>query len=151
MIRILALLVLGLICFGAQATIYKWVDGEGVTQYTSVPPKNRSYQVVQHTSAGEIRQNPNRELARLRDTAAEIDKKATERKEEQVLAAADAAAKGKRDMRCEQARANLTTLEEHTRLLLIDSETGVEKRLSEEERQAQITQTHRDIAYFCDA
>jgi len=151
MIRTIAILVLCLASLGAQATIYKWVDDNGIAQYTSVPPQDRSYEVVEHTTSGELRRDPDGDLARLRKQAAEIDKKQAERKEAQVQAAADAEATDKREVLCEQARANLTTLEEHTRLLLVDAETGVERRIGEEERQAQIAQTHRDIGYFCDS
>lgn len=151
MIRVFAILLLGLTSLGAHAAIYKWVDGSGVTQYTSVPPKDRQYEIVQRTTDGKLRLDPNKELARLRQRSAEIDKELAERKEERGQAAADVAKADEKSTLCNRARENLTTLEEHTHLLLIDPESGEERRLNEEERQAQMVQTQKDIAYFCDS
>lgn len=149
MIRAFAILLLVLTSLVAHAAIYKWVDGNGVAQYTSVPPKDRQYEVVHRTTDGKLRQDPSKELERLRQRSAEIDKEQAARKEEKIQAAADVAKADEKSRLCDRARENLTTLEEHTRLLLIDPETGVERRLNEEERQAQMVQAQKDIAYFC--
>lgn len=150
MIRLIAVLVIGLASLSAQASIYKWVDADGVIQYTSVPPKDRAYEVVQRTTEGKLRKDSGDELTRLRQKSAEIDKARAEREKQQVQAAADAAEADEKSLLCERARANLATLEEHTRLLMVDPESGEEKRLTEEERQAQMVQSQKDIAYFCD-
>ncbi len=149
MIRVCATLVLFAVSLTANAAIYKWVDDDGVAQYSSTPPAGRDYELVRGSQSGKSAGDPGKELQKLREKSDEIDAERTEEKSRRLQAAADADVVERRKNRCERAQTNLSTLEQNTRLLLVDEDTGEERRLNEVEREAQIAQTKRDIVYYC--
>lgn len=130
----------------AQAAMYKWVDDQGVTQYTQYPPPDRKSEAI-------VPPPPPAEDAagaqkKLEDTLQKLDanRKAqagAEEKQQKATAAAE-----QRRKNCEVARGNLEKLTAggRTRLMGPDGTT----HLSEEDRQARIVTTKEQIKEFCD-
>lgn len=126
------------------APIYKWVDAQGVTHFASEPPANQAAESIsrstyQPTSA------PGTTLQPSLDSTAEDSKTQAEieRDVRQQVAEETAALK----KYCTEIRYNLAQLENNPRVLAeVDGKTT---RLSEEDRQARITQLKVAISERC--
>jgi hypothetical protein len=136
------LLVLG----PAEARTYKWVDDNGVTQYSQTPPPKRDYEVVhgpakpatgseKTASDLEIRLH---QFEQRRDEAAK--QKAERQKAKQVNA--------QRRTDCEKSKQNLEYLENHPQIRLTD-EDGSVRYLTEKERQEKIQASRDNINKLC--
>lgn len=131
----------------AQAAMYKWVDENGVTQYTQYPPPNRKVEVMapppppaedpevaqKKLEATLQKQNEQREAA---TTAGEEQAKTTEQAKQ-------------REKNCQAARSNLEKLTTGGRKRVIGAD-GVASYLTEEDQQARIDKAKKQIEEFCD-
>lgn len=131
----------------AQAAMYKWVDENGVTQYTQYPPPGRDYQTLSPppppAEDPEGAQKKIEELLQQQDAASKA--RAEERAKQQQ--AKEAATQQERN--CQIARQNLETLTTGGHRLIID-ENGVAYHPTEEDRQARIAEARRQIEEYCD-
>ena len=131
---------LSLVCTSAMATqLYRWVDENGVTQFSQQPPAEDQYQRLQVKPAPELGTGS---LAPAPDASAEEQTEATE------PAAAPQPTpeqQAKLAEQCDALRANLTTMQNNPRLRRT-LEDGTVERIGEDERQAMIAkaQAHWD-------
>jgi len=135
------------ITLSAHAAFYKWVDANGVTQYSQSPPPSGHYQEMRSPSPPPVG-----------DTTAEQQKvEASSPTQGSAPARAatpppDAQQQAKlqmeREQYCQHAEQSLATLENHARLRYT-AEDGSIRVMSEEEKQAKITETRKMIDETC--
>lgn len=130
-----------------QAAIYKWVDDQGVTQYSQHPPSDRPAETV----APPPRPGADAAAAqkKLEETlqGLDADRKAraeSEQEQEKLAATAE-----QRRKNCTAARDDLTKLTTGGRKRLIGPD-GVASYMAEEDRQAYIEKARKQIEEFCD-
>ena len=134
---------LTLVCTSAMATqLYRWVDENGVTQFSQQPPAEDQYQRLQVKPAPELGTGS---LAPAADASAEEQTEATE------PAAAPQPTpeqQAKLAEQCDALRANLTTMQNNPRLRRT-LEDGTVERIGEDERQAMIAKAQADLQEHC--
>lgn len=137
-----------LAAFGlAQAAMYKWVDENGVTQYSQFPPPAREYQtVVPPPPPAEDPEGAQQQLEQLLQKQDEAAKARTETAEKEQKAAAAAE---RRKENCRIARSNLEKLNTSGGRRIIGPD-GVAYYQTEEERQQRIAEAQKHIDEFCD-
>lgn len=127
----------------AGAEIYKWVDENGVTQFTERKPEVEvpvATVELNHSTATEPRATWQEREAEFAERAETTSKAAAER----AKADADAAAKR---ANCEAARKRATSLQ-RPRINEV-KEDGTRVRIGEDQRQAEIKKANEAIAKFC--
>ena len=134
---------LSLVCTSAMATqLYRWVDENGVTQFSQQPPAEDQYQRLQVKPAPELGTGS---LAPAPDASAEEQTEATE------PAAAPQPTpeqQAKLAEQCDALRANLTTMQNNPRLRRT-LEDGTVERIGEDKRQAMIAKAQADLQEHC--
>jgi hypothetical protein len=140
------LVVIGLFMSAAsQGEVYRWVNEEGVTVYSQLPPPGGTTDVVKPpppAPAGAKTLPPVYEqLKALEDRKSERQAREKRQAELQQWHA-------KRRANCETARRNLEILQGPTRRLISTQGTDYQ-RLSEERRQEMITEAKDQIEEFC--
>lgn len=126
------------------APIYKWVDAHGITHFGSEPPSNHPVESVSTDSfqpqlpeKSAAQQDKEAEQASSK-TQAQIDRDVRQKVAEETAAL---------KKYCASVRHNLAQLENNPRVLAeVD---GKPTRLSEEERQARITEMKQVIVERC--
>ena len=120
---------------GISKITYKWVDQQGITQYTERPPKDGAYEkITVHASGGE-------EVTGI--SAAQ----AANSKEEIAASPLDEIAKVN-ESNCKVAKQNMEVLTNVARIKVSD-EKGENRILTPEEKQARLDETQRQIDIFC--
>lgn len=147
-LRIAALIALALGASTAEAAkFYKWVDEHGTTQYTAAPPPAgaKSSEVRVQVKPGSA--TPATPAAAAAPGKAKADDKAKAKGQEQK---ADAG-KGPEQYaeKCKGLRANLQAMEEHGRVKEM-TESGEARVLTDEEKNARLDETRREIKAFCE-
>ncbi|WP_425055056.1 DUF4124 domain-containing protein [Pseudomonas abyssi] len=141
--KIIISAALSLVCTSAMATqLYRWVDENGVTQFSQQPPAEDQYQRLQVKPAPELGTGS---LAPAPDASAEEQTEATE------PAAAPQPTpeqQAKLAEQCDALRANLTTMQNNPRLRRT-LEDGTVERIGEDERQAMIAKAQADLQEHC--
>ncbi|WP_133407763.1 DUF4124 domain-containing protein [Parashewanella tropica] len=136
--RLLLLSVFAL-CFYSlssyAAVIYKWVDNEGITHYSEVPPKGVEFvklysEDIEPSKIGTV-------TSKVKEKTKVTDSELIKQQRAQA-----------QDV-CKRAQYNLKLLQTHTRLHRRDKTTGETVSLTEEERQASIEQEQKRIQAFC--
>ena len=130
----------------AQAAMYKWVDENGVTQYTQYPPQNRQADVVAPPPPAEDPQEAQKKLEATLQKQNEQHEAATTAGEEQAKTTEQAE---QREKNCQTARSNLEKLTTGGRKRIIGAD-GVASYLTEEDQQARIDTAKKQIEEFCD-
>ncbi|MBI5041562.1 MAG: DUF4124 domain-containing protein [Gammaproteobacteria bacterium] len=131
----------------AQAAMYKWVDENGVTQYTQYPPPDRKTQVmVPPPPPAEDPEEAQKKLETLLQSQDEQHKAAATAEGEQTKT--DEQAK-LRAQNCQAARTNLQNLTTGGRKRMIGPD-GVASYLADEDRQARIDAAQKQIEEYCD-
>lgn len=137
-----------LVCAGlAQAAMYKWVDENGVTQYTQYPPPQGKAEVM--VPPPPPAEDPEGAQKRLEDLLKKQDdqrKAATTAEQEQAKSDEQTAT---REKNCQTARSNLEKLTTGGRKRVIGPD-GVATYLSDEDREARIAKARQQITEFCD-
>lgn len=125
----------------SAAQIYKWVDANGITHFDAQPPAGQNAQPVQinapqpATPPGESQgAQPAPPDNQQRAVDARVRKQVQDQQRQN-------------DDYCEQARTNLAQLKNNPRLRM--EVEGEMRRLTEEERQKQITVTQQGINENC--
>ncbi len=143
--RLALLIAVCLLAPTAPAEVYKWVDDQGVTQYSQTPPPNNEYDAVSTDPAP----TPDPSVAeRLKAARDALDASGAERAKQQAQARKDSEQAAKRRAECDVLRERLATLENNPRINTY-GEGGQVERLSEEKRQADITQLRTLIGKDC--
>jgi len=131
----------------AADKIYKWVDQNGDTQYTQMPPPT-GVQVLEIRNAPPPADDPEAERTRLQQETEALDERMKGRQESAVKAEIEAKNREIRRQNCIKASKNLTELQQGgiKRYLTPDGEV---LRLTEEDRQKRIAEAKAQIAEFC--
>lgn len=130
----------------AQAAMYKWVDENGVTQYSQYPPPNRKTEVVAPPPPpAEDPEGAQKKLESLLQKQDEQRKAATTAEEERNKAQDEAAL---REKNCQIARGNLEKLTTGGRKRFVGPD-GVASYLTDEDREARIAEAQKQIQEFC--
>lgn len=147
------LVMLGALLFlcslNGQAQIYKWIDQNGNTQYSSQPPaaafaksEKKLNIKVKSTSKGE--QSPN-STQNLVDERAEFDKRQQKKQEDEKKNQAEAEEMNKK---CLHAQGRLKTYRDTARLTVPDGKGGIQY-VDDALREKTITEINKEIATFC--
>jgi hypothetical protein len=127
------------------AETYKWVDSQGVIQYTqSRPPGNVEYSII--GTPGDI--DPSHMNARIEQQQKYVEDSIEQKKifeEEQQLRADE---KARREKNCQLGRVRLASWS-RPRVQVAQAD-GSQARATEEERQAQLQKSQDIINEFCD-
>lgn len=148
----LSRILLCLICFAcfittANARMYKWVDGDGVTQYSqSAPPSAGAKEIAPPplpSATRKLQKPANEDSASATEEIKENSdgKKAPSSKE---IAASESIKKEN----CGLAKSNLDLYTNLGRKIL-KTPGGLYKRLTEEERQEKIKQSQAAVKEYC--
>ncbi len=137
-------IALSMLCSHAMAAkLYKWVDENGVTQFSQQPPANDQYERMNVTAPPKLGSD-------MAPAAAD-----TPNEEETQTGEGDAAAKkaereqqAMREAQCAKLREDLTTLENNPRLGRTN-EAGEMERIGEDDRQAMMAKAREDLAAYC--
>ena len=143
-------LLLGAILFAvslsAHAALYKWVDADGVTQYTQTPPPSGRFQELHSAPPPASRsiseQQPAEASPEEQDAPAATAETPPQDDQSQVEQQAA------REQNCHLARERLSQLENHARLRYKAADGSV-RVMSEEEKQAKLTETRTMITESC--
>lgn len=136
---IIALTVLAPLC-AHGATYYKWVDHNGVVQYTTTPPPKGQQSTTVKTHA---------QPARTETPPSDAETPAATTDPDAPSAAQVAEAK-RRQEACAAARTNLTVLA-NPKVTRLDPDSGQQVELSNEEIMAERTRNNEVIVANCDA
>ncbi len=133
----------------AQAVTYQWVDEQGVTHYSDLPPpphlSDQARRIKAPPPPAVAPETARRQLEQLEQRLQDIDQQRTEQAQEQAEAQQQAA---RRAGNCDAARRNLATLENRANRYLRDSEGNV-TTMTEEERLRKIADSQRAIEEYC--
>lgn len=119
--------------------VYKWVDAQGVTHFGAQPPQGQTAQSLNTATAP-----PKPSPAPLEAAGSgESEQRAIDQKVKVQVAEQEA----ERQRYCTALRTNLAQLQNNPRVRVEDQ--GEVRRLSEEERQARISETQNKISDTC--
>lgn len=130
----------------ALAGMYKWVDEQGATHYSQNPPPGGKAQAIKppptpaDSEAAVKRLEAQRQEGQKRREASQQDARESQK---------NTASQAIREESCRMARQNLSTLEANSRVAIQDA-NGNMKRLTEEERQAQLAEARKQAEEYCD-
>lgn len=124
------------------AQVYRWVDAQGITHFGAQPPEGQAAQTLNTVAPPPKPSAP--EAATGESHAPLGDQQAIDRKVKQQVVEQEA----ERKRYCETLRTNLAQLQNNPRVRV--EEKGEVRRLTEEERQARITETQQKIGEHCD-
>ncbi|MEJ2565650.1 MAG: DUF4124 domain-containing protein [Gammaproteobacteria bacterium] len=137
-------MILILAPLSAQAVFYKWVDENGVTQYTQSPPPSGGYQEMSSPPppASTSEQQPAATASPQQDSTSAPAK--TPSPDPQMQAKRQHAL----EQNCQIARQNLDLLENHARLR-VKAADGSLRVMSEQEKQAKLEETRKMLDENC--
>ncbi|WP_313027253.1 DUF4124 domain-containing protein [Pseudomonas lopnurensis] len=124
------------------AQVYKWVDAQGVTHFGAQPPQGQQVETV-NTPSAPARPAAAPQTIPQGETGAEADQRSIDRQVKQQVTEQEA----ERKRYCETLRTNLAQLQNNPRVRVEDN--GEVRRITEEERQARITETQEKITENC--
>ncbi|WP_341707348.1 DUF4124 domain-containing protein [Halopseudomonas sp.] len=141
--KLLITTLLTLACSSAMATqMYKWVDENGVTQFSQQPPTDNQYQRMNVTPPPQPTAPAPQAPTASEGEAAATDTEATQQQVADPEYQAELAAY------CASLRERLTTMENNPRLRRT-REDGTVERITEEERQEMISKAKADLQTHC--
>ena len=144
--KIIISAALSLVCTSAMATqMYRWVDENGVTQFSQQPPAEDQYQRMQVKPAPELGTGS---LAPDTDSPADEQSEPNESTKPAGAAQLTPEQQAKLAEQCDALRANLTTMQNNPRLRRT-LEDGTVERIGEDERQAMIAKAQADLQEHC--
>lgn len=129
----------------ASAEVYRWVDEQGVTQFSQTPPRSQTYDTVKVPSQPQPDPAAEEKLKRDAERAGEWQRS---RKAKQEKQRAESEQEEQRRKNCETARSNLDTLENlGTRMLQMPD--GQYVRPTEEDVEKRKQEAQKAIGEFC--
>ena len=135
------------ISLSAHAAFYKWVDANGVTQYSQSPPPSGHYQEMHSPSpppAGDTNAEQQKVEASPPTQGSASARAAAAPPDDQELARQQAA----REQNCQLAKQRLSQLENHPRIRYMAADGSV-RVMSEEEKQAKLMETRNMMNEMC--
>jgi hypothetical protein len=143
--RLALLIATCLLAPAAPAEVYKWIDDQGVTQYSQTPPPDNQYDAINPDPAP----TPDpADAERLRAQREALEARGAERAKQHKESSKSAEESAKRKVECDVLRERLATLENNPRINTY-GEGGQVERLTEDKRQADITQLRALIGKDC--
>ncbi len=144
---LLAVMVVGLTlqpdASAEEQTIYKWLDEEGVVNYTARPPEDVDYEEVGIETREPVETEPGSDETRpAQDSAAEStppEQPEMARSEPDPEVVAE---------RCAQARSNIENLNQYQNVT-VRGDDGEQRRISDEERTRMIEEAQAFIDEWC--
>lgn len=130
----------------AQAAMYKWVDENGVTQYSQYPPPNRKTEVM--VPPPPPAEDPDGTQKKLEAT---LQKQDEQRKAAETAEQEQAKARDETEIRtknCQIARSNLAKLTAGGRKRIVGPD-GVATYLTDEDRETKIAEAKQQIEKYC--
>lgn len=136
------------------AQIYKWVDEKGVTHYAAEPPPPNATQATQVKVQTRLPSDSEAAVQNLEKQREQARKSQEQSANKPAAPSAPASGTDKKvpeqyAERCEQHRKNLKTMQEHAQIRMNDA-NGEPRTLTEEEKQAKLDETQRQIKAFCE-
>lgn len=128
----------------SQAGVYRWKDSHGVTHYSQTPPRVEAYQTIKGPP-------PPPQGSSTAASPPQSDSGQSQPPQARQQARAEQAPKlspAQRQQKCTYEQKRLASLQRRPQVLL-QYPDGHVKRLSEEERQAEITNTQNRIGKYC--
>lgn len=130
----------------AMARLYKWVDENGVTQYTQTPPPKGDFTDIKPPAKPAV--DPAQAKSALDKRLEGFNKRRDDLGKSKAEANKQAAEKAEKTAKCKKARENLAFLQTHARIRSKDRD-GKVTMLPEEQRQARIKQANDAIKGYC--
>ncbi len=127
--------------------VFKWIDNQGVPQFTDQAPTDREYTVVETFGAPKSAEAALKRRAEAASAAAAAGEETGDDFEAQKLEREQQAKV--REENCKNAQINLKTMKENARVRILGDD-GEYSYLSEEERQSQIDRASEIIANSCE-
>ena len=127
----------------ASAAAYKWVDQNGETHYSQMPPPDANVQVIKTPRSSSTPGTAQQPAATSKQP--DTGKPAGDQTPQAKAKVEDAQIRAEN---CATARRNLEMLQTKSRVNVKD-QNGLYHRLTEEERQAQIKDAQQQIDEFC--
>ncbi len=147
--RFFQCLLLAIVCPGAQAEIYRWVDENGVVNYTQHKPENRASTTVSTRASTPPEAETTEPAATPDSDLSEEQQRMLDELKAREAERVEQVAEIRRD-NCEKSRSVLARLTQSNRIRVRDS-GGTERVLPEEERQRRINEAQEGIATNCDS
>jgi cytoskeletal protein RodZ len=133
------------VSLSAHSAFYKWVDANGVTQYSQSPPPSGHYQEMRSSlPAGDT--NAERQSAETSSPSqgSPTDPVAAAPPDDKQQARKQAA----REQNCQLAKQRLSQLENHPRIRFTAADGSV-RVMSEEEKQVKLMETRKMMDEMC--
>lgn len=129
-----------------MAKLYKWVDENGVTQYTQTPPPKGDFSHVKPPPKPAV--DPQKAHSEMEERLKAFKDRRDEVAKGKAESDKKAAEKAEKSAKCEKARKNLTFLQTHARVRET-AKDGSATLLGEEKRQERIKQANEAIKEYC--
>ncbi len=129
-----------------SANVYKWVDEDGETHYSQIPPKEQQVELIKAPPPPAI--DPNKAQQQLDQLIEQqsADRKAQDEQRKQAVRSAEQ--ENIRQQNCQTAKRNLQQYQDNPGRRSIDEDGNV-VHLKEEDRQQKIKQQQQSIKEFC--
>lgn len=129
-----------------QATVYKWIDNKGVTQYTQTPPLNRDSSIISRPPPSNLSQQQVQAIRlKIQEDIAIAQQQALEDKQKKQAAMTQ---REVRKQQCQQVRIDLAMLNNKERQRYRTAE-GEVIRLSATQRKLLQQQLNNKITLNC--
>jgi len=128
------------------AKTYKWVDDNGVTQYTATPPPAGDYKTIKDPAKPAV--DPVKAQGELEERLKAFNKRQDEQSKEKAEATKKAEETATAKKNCEQAKKNLDVLQNRVRIRYTEKD-GSLRFLGKEERKANIKRANEAIKSYC--
>lgn len=145
-----SLLFILLLCStNAFPASYKWVDENNHTHYSEQPPPNIKAKVLTSVSGGSNAATSSpADPKTLAERAAELDKAKLAKKDNAEKIAQKQAYDNALKANCDNAKRNLTSLQDGIRLVEIDA-NGERSYMTDDQRQQKMAKAQQDIQANC--
>lgn len=145
--RILITLCLLGFSITAQGTIYKWVDKDGVTQFSQFPPMEQAAEQV--APPPPPNEDPEMVRERLQRQLDAFDERQQARDQARQEQAQQREQQALRQRNCETARHNLGVAERSNRIR-VETQPGEYTYLTEEQRLGRLEAARQAVRQYCD-
>ncbi|MCM8596977.1 DUF4124 domain-containing protein [Accumulibacter sp.] len=148
--RLLTLLLLLVVGDSSAASIYRWVDENGVTHFSETPPVTRKAEAIDSAASPSTSgQTPRPAAKTWQEKEVEFQKRQIERREQERNQQAEEEKAKARRMRCVALKHDLALAERSSATYSLD-ESGKRLYWSEEKRAAQREALRKEVAATCD-
>ncbi|HKJ21785.1 MAG TPA: DUF4124 domain-containing protein [Gammaproteobacteria bacterium] len=129
-----------------HAQIYRWVDGNGLTHFSQTPPPSGEYRQIQPPPPPA--QDPHKAQDRINKVNQHFQDQLKAEQKQAQQDHKDRKDRKRQAQRCHRAKKRLTALTVRPHIL-VKTGDGHTRRMTEPQRQADITATKARIAQYC--